>query len=107
MEGAWETPVFGGRFTGSPHAGVGFAGDSRDIGLGWRLMPEVPDVPDLSFSIGATRRESDTHAPEHALEIVWGITGKRALDWRVKASRTERDGAAPEIAIGIEFALRW
>ena len=53
LEGAWGLPVPGGRFTGSPHMGLGLAPDGRDMRLGWRLTPEGPAAPDLSFDLTA------------------------------------------------------
>ncbi|MDE0278418.1 MAG: hypothetical protein OYH76_21185 [Defluviicoccus sp.] len=67
LEAAFGFPAFGGRWTGSPHAGLGLATGARDYSLGWRLTPESRNTPDLSFGLHATRRESDTGAPEHAL----------------------------------------
>ena len=65
MEAAYGFPAFGGRFTGSPHVGLGLATGARDYSVGWRLAPEAANAPDLSFGVKATRRESDTEAPEH------------------------------------------
>ena len=67
LEAAWGLPAFGGRWTGSPHVGLGLATGARDYSVGWRLTPEGRDAPDLSFGLKATRRESATAAPEHAL----------------------------------------
>ena len=67
LEAAWGLPVLGGRWTGSPHVGLGLATGARDYSLGWRLAPESRNAPDLSFGLKAVRRESDTAAPEHAL----------------------------------------
>ena len=69
MEAAWGFPAFGGRFTGSPHVGLGLATGTRDYSLGWRLTPEGRAAPDLSFGLKATLRESDTDAPEHTVGI--------------------------------------
>ena len=66
MEAAYGFPAFGGRWTGSPHVGLGLATGARDYSLGWRLTPEA-DAPDFSFGLRATRRESDTQAPEHTV----------------------------------------
>ena len=67
-EAAWGFPVFSGRFTGSPHVGLGLATGARDYSLGWRLTPAAnANAPDLSFGVKATRRESDTAAPEHVV----------------------------------------
>ena len=65
-EAAWGFPALGGRFTASPHAGLGLSAGARDYTLGWRWTPQ-PHAPDLAFGLTATRRESDTAAPEHAL----------------------------------------
>ena len=65
MEAAYGFPAFGGRFTGSPHVGLGLATGARDYTLGWRLAPEAANAPDLSFGLQAVRRESDTAEPEH------------------------------------------
>ena len=65
-EAAYGLPAFGGRYTGSPHAGLGLATDARDYTLGWRWTPAEGAHP-LSFGVKATRRESDGAAPEHAL----------------------------------------
>ncbi len=65
-EAAYGFPAFGGRFTGSPHAGLGLSTGTRDYSLGWRLTPEA-NAPDLSFGVRATRSENDWAAPEHAI----------------------------------------
>ena len=65
-EAAYGFPVFGDRFTGSPHVGLGLATGSRDYSLGWRLTPTVRS-PDLSFGLKATRRENDGTVPEHTV----------------------------------------
>ena len=65
-EAAYGLPAFGGRYTGSPHAGLGLSPDARDYTLGWRWTP-ARSAPDLTFGVKATRRESDGAAPEHAL----------------------------------------
>ena len=46
-EAAYGLPALGGRFTGSPHAGLGLARGARDWTLGWRLTPEGPTALDL------------------------------------------------------------
>ena len=66
MEAAYGVPAFGGRFTGSPHVGLGLATGARDYSLGWRLAP-AQSAPDLSLGLKATRRESDAAAPEHTV----------------------------------------
>ncbi len=67
MEAAYGFPAFGGRWTGSPHVGLGLATGARDYSLGWRLVPEAANAPDLSFGLKATRRESDTAQAEHTV----------------------------------------
>ena len=66
-EAAYGFPTFGGRFTGSPHAGLGLSTGARDYSVGWRLTPEAASAPDFSFGFRATRWESDTAAPEHTV----------------------------------------
>ena len=69
-EAAYGLPAFSGRFTGSPHVGLGLATGTRDWTLGWRLTPEANDnAPEVSFGVKATRRESDTAPPEHTVGI--------------------------------------
>ena len=67
-EAAWGFPALSGRFTGSPHVGLGLATAARDYSLGWRLAPAA-NAPEFSFGVKATRRESDTVAPEHSVGI--------------------------------------
>ena len=67
-QAAYGLPVFGGRFTAGPHAGLGLATGARDYTLGWRLSPAANgNAPDLSFGLEATRRESAGAAPEHTV----------------------------------------
>ena len=75
LEAAWGLPAFGGRFTGSPHAGLSTAGDARDWTLGWRLAPEGerPGTPDLTFGTRAVRREGGDGAATHSLGVEAGI----------------------------------
>ena len=67
MEAAYGFPAFGGRFTGSPHVGLGLSTGARDYSVGWRLTREAATAPDLSFGIRATRRENDTAEAEHTV----------------------------------------
>ncbi|MDE0157431.1 MAG: autotransporter outer membrane beta-barrel domain-containing protein [Gammaproteobacteria bacterium] len=64
-EAAYGFPAFGGRFAGSPHAGLARRNDAQDWHLGWRLTPAGPAAPDVSFALRATRRESEQAAPDH------------------------------------------
>ncbi len=75
LEAAWGLPAFGGRFTGSPHAGLSTAGDARDWTLGWRLAPEGerPGTPDLTFGTRAVRREGGDGAATHSVGVEAGI----------------------------------
>ncbi|MDE2879172.1 Calx-beta domain-containing protein, partial [Candidatus Palauibacter soopunensis] len=69
LEAAYGLPAFGGRWTGSPHAGFGLSTGARDYSVGWRLTPEAANAPDLSFGVRATRRESDVQAAEHTFGV--------------------------------------
>ena len=53
--------VFGGRFTGTPHAGVAQVdGSAREVRIGWRLSPSADNDSTLQFRVEAVRRESAT-----------------------------------------------
>ena len=68
LEAAWGFAAFGGRFTGSPHVGLGLSTDARDYSLGWRLAPEAGSgTPEVTFGVRATRRESGTAQAEHVV----------------------------------------
>ena len=70
MEAAYGFPALGGRWTGSPHVGLGLATAARDYSVGWRLTPAAnANAPDLSFGLRATRRESDTAQAEHTVGV--------------------------------------
>ena len=69
VEAAYGLPAFGGRWTGSPYMGLGLAASARDYTLGWQLAPEAAGMPNLSFGLHATRRESDAAAPEHTVGV--------------------------------------
>ena len=70
MEAAYGFPAFGGRWTGSPHVGLGVATGARDYSVGWRLTPAAnANAPDVSFGLRATRRESDTAQAEHTVGV--------------------------------------
>ena len=68
-EAAWGFPAFSGRFTGSPHVGLGLATGARDYSVGWRLTPvrSTGQAPDLSFGVRATRRESEWAPLQHTV----------------------------------------
>jgi len=81
-EAAWGFPAFGGRFTASPHAGLGLSAGARNYTLGWRWTSQRQDTPELSFGLKAVRRESDTAAPPRARsggEVVRPQRHQRAL----------------------------
>ncbi len=67
-EGAWGFPVFGGRFTCSPHVGLGLAPGTRDYRLGWRLVPATARSA-LTLDLQATRREFDAARPTHTVGL--------------------------------------
>ncbi len=67
-EAAWGFPALGGRFTGSPHVGVGLAAGARDYTLGWRLVPATTQSA-LSLALQATRRELDAAPPVHTVGL--------------------------------------
>ncbi|MDE2944917.1 MAG: tandem-95 repeat protein, partial [Gemmatimonadota bacterium] len=69
LKAAYGWPVFGGRWTGSPHVELGLAPGARDYSLGWRLAPEAATEPDLTFGVQATRRESATTEAEHTVGV--------------------------------------
>ena len=59
-------PAFGGRFTGSPHVGLGLATGARDYSLGWRLTPAGPNVGDIGLRPqGPASRERRDAAGAH------------------------------------------
>ena len=66
LEAAYGFRAFGGRYTGSPHVGLGLSAAARDYSLGGRWTP-AESAPDLAFAVKATRRESDSAAPEHTV----------------------------------------
>ena len=70
-------PLFGGRFTGTPNAGLGLAdGGLRDYRVGWRLTSAAPGGPGLEVNLDAVRREAaNDAAPEH------GVMLRGALRW--------------------------
>ena len=70
-EAGYGVGLFGGRFTGTPNAGLGLSdGGARDYRIGWRLAPAVPGGPDFELSLDATRREpAGGNAPEHGIML--------------------------------------
>ncbi len=69
LEAAYGLPALGGRFTGSPHAAVRLAPDTRDYTLGWRLTPHAATAPDLTVGLRATRHEPASTPPVHTLGV--------------------------------------
>ena len=72
-EAAWGFAAFGGRFTASPHAGVGLTQGARDYTLGYRVVP-ARDVPALhvSFGVAARRSEGEDDRADHAVSVEFG-----------------------------------
>ena len=72
-EAAWGFAAFGGRFTGSPHAGVGLSTGTRDYTLGYRVVP-ARDTPalDVSFGVAARRSEGEDDRADHAVSVEFG-----------------------------------
>ncbi len=64
MDAAYGLSAWDGRFTGSPHIGLGLSGDRRDIQLGWRMTPLATNQ-NLSLGIQATRLTQEQTAPKH------------------------------------------
>ncbi len=65
-EAAYGIPVFGGRFTGSPHVGLGVSDSARDYSVGWRWTPGVAThASALSWDVTATRRHSAGSGLDH------------------------------------------
>ena len=61
--------MFGGAFTGTPHAGFGLSENGRDYRLGWRLTSAVPGDPGFEVGLEATRGENDNAPAEHGLML--------------------------------------
>ena len=81
MEAAYGFPAFGGRFTGSPHVGFGFATGARDYSVGWRLAPATNSDHEThrrSPSVDAVRR-LDRHGDPHLIpeRRNWAVGGDR------------------------------
>ena len=64
IDAAYGLPAWDGLFTGIPYMGMGLDGDSRDIQLGWRMMPLATNK-NLSLGIQATRLTQEQTAPKH------------------------------------------
>ena len=70
-EAGYGLALFGGRFTGTPNAGLGLAdGGARDWRIGWRLTSTVPGDPGFEVNLDATRREpANDGAAEHGVML--------------------------------------
>ena len=69
-EMGYGLPVFGGRFLGTPLLGYGVYPGAREIGIGWRLVPEAVTGPlDLDLGIQAARSESFRLSTDHRIGI--------------------------------------
>ena len=69
VEAAYGFPAFGGRFTGSPHLGVGLGAGMRNYSLGWRLTPEATSTTNFVVDLTATRQERDAAIPVHTVGL--------------------------------------
>ena len=61
--------LFGGGFTGTPHAAFGLSDTSRDYRLGWRLTSARRGDPGFQVGFDATRREAANADAEHGLML--------------------------------------
>ena len=61
--------MFGGAFTGTPHAGFGLSETGRDYRLGWLLTSAVPGDPGFEVGLEATRGENDNAPAEHGVML--------------------------------------
>ena len=70
MEAGWGVAAFDGRFTGTPHLGVGLAGTTRDYSIGWRLTPTARSgTLSLTLDVLATQRENIGEKPDQGIGI--------------------------------------
>ena len=68
--------VAGDRFTGTPYAGLGLSGSSRDYRLGWRLAP-ASTTHSFALNLEGTRSESADGGEPPA----YGLMLRGALRW--------------------------
>ncbi|MDE2912839.1 MAG: hypothetical protein OXL68_07940 [Paracoccaceae bacterium] len=63
--------LFGGGFTGTPHAGLSLSEGGRELRLGWRLTSSSAGGPGFEIGLDATRKESanDNAGPEHGIGL--------------------------------------
>ncbi|MDE0410036.1 MAG: SwmB domain-containing protein [Alphaproteobacteria bacterium] len=71
-EVSYGLAMFGERFTGTPHAGLGLSDTARELRLGWRLAPA--DGGDFELHLDAARRDSVGDVPEH--RVGFGLTAR-------------------------------
>ena len=69
-EAGYGLPLFGGRYTGTPNAGLGLAdGGARDWRVGGRLTSALDGDPGFELSLDATRREADDDGADHGVML--------------------------------------
>ena len=62
--------LFGDRFTGTPHVGLGMSDTARDLRVGWRLTPAgASGATGFELSVDATRREAGGEDAEHGVML--------------------------------------
>ena len=74
---AWEAGagcgigLFGGRWIGTPHAGLGLSESGRDFRIGWRLAPASAGSGEFSLELEAVRTEyaGGDAPPEHCIML--------------------------------------
>ena len=72
-EATWGFSAFGGRYTASPHAGVGLSQGGRDYTVGYRVVParEAPAL-ELTFGLTATRSVGEDDDGNHSVAVEFG-----------------------------------
>ena len=72
-EASWGFSAFGGRYTASPHAGVGLSQGGRDYTVGYRVVParEAPAL-ELTFGLTATRSVGEDDDGNHSVAVEFG-----------------------------------
>ena len=72
-EASWGFSAFGGRYTASPHAGVGLSQGGRDYTVGYRVVParEAPAL-ELTFGLTATRSVGEDDDGNHSVGVEFG-----------------------------------
>ena len=74
-EAGYGLPLFSGRLTGTPNAGLGLAdGGARDWRVGWRLASAVPGDSPFELNLDATRREAaNDEDAQHGVVLTGGL----------------------------------